>query len=82
MYNALRKDGDTDYSLIENSCWITVGNVSVYVKKDEEGVTVETYGAGCESTQPLTISHVFWEEADEAQRECGREAARNNKSEG
>ena len=43
---ALRQtEESTDYELNEDfkSCWITVNNISVYVRRTDEGVAVDLY---------------------------------------
>lgn len=47
---ALEHNGDSDYTLPPDSdhAWITVNNISVYVKRTEIGVEVSLCAAGCE----------------------------------
>lgn len=32
-----------EYTLLEPSCWITVGKISVFIRQDESGVHVRLY---------------------------------------
>ncbi len=40
-----KNEGGTDYVLDENatSCWITVGNISVYIVRSDMGVAVDLF---------------------------------------
>lgn len=57
---ALIEDEQTDYTLRESatSCWITVGKISVYIRRDQrdlrEGVIVELHERGNEAVDPLS----------------------------
>ena len=57
--SALIEDEQTDYTLRESatSCWITVGKISVYIRRDQknlrEGVIVELHEQGNEAVDPL-----------------------------
>jgi hypothetical protein len=48
-------EGDTDYELNEDfkSCWITVNNISVYIRRTDEGVAVELFPVHNEDKPPL-----------------------------
>jgi hypothetical protein len=54
-----------DYLLEEGSCWITVGNLSVYVKKDDEGVSVDIYPLRDENSDLIAGTYALFSEAGE-----------------
>ena len=65
---------DNDYTLNKsfNSCWIIVGDISVYIKRDKQikGVTVELYPLWMEmSDPPLDIAFCDFETAKNKRRE-------------
>jgi len=69
MYEALRKelyDSENDYVLNEESrtVWITVDNISVYIKRMPDGVQVELFPRGDEDTNAITGCYApfDWEE--------------------
>jgi hypothetical protein len=49
-HGALVQDGDNDYTLAgsHSSVWLTVGDVSIYVRRFEDSVTVELLPHGDE----------------------------------
>jgi hypothetical protein len=53
-----KRDLGVDYELRkgENYVWITVGNLSVRVKRENEGVSVDVYGKGKETDDPLATA--------------------------
>ena len=56
---------DTDYVLSEEhtSCWITVGNISVYVRRCDEGVSVDLFPLGVEADNSLAGTSATFAEA-------------------
>lgn len=60
-----------DYELAEGSCWIRVGNLSVYVKKEEEGVAVDIFPLNDENSDYIAGTHCLYADAerDEAEDE-------------
>ena len=65
---ALRQtEEDTDYELNEDykSCWITVNNISVYVLRTSDGVSVFLHPHGKETTPPIASTHATFSEAKE-----------------
>src|SRR2546430_1531955 len=48
---SLRTETDGDYVLEEESCWIQVGNLSVQIKKDDEGVGINVYPLNNENSE-------------------------------
>ena len=63
--SSLRAEADSDYRLDENakSCWITVNDVSVWVRRTEEGVEVQLFPAHREMQPPLDMAFVSHEDA-------------------
>jgi hypothetical protein len=57
---ALDIESESEYVLVEDNCWIRVGNLSVYVKKTDEGVVVDIYPLGWESEDPALASTYAW----------------------
>ena len=59
--NALRQDNDTDYTLNENHycVWITVENISVCVKRTDEGVVVDLYPKEGEHDETIATTYAF-----------------------
>ena len=65
---ALRQtEGDTEYELKDdyNSCWVTVGNISVYVRRTTDGVSVELLPHYKEDKPPIAFTHATFAEASE-----------------
>lgn len=62
---ALEAESSYDYVLRkkEASVWITVDNVSVYVRRNDEGVSVDLYPKGEEMNDSLAGTFVTYEEA-------------------
>lgn len=57
MTGALKRDQtgiDNDYTLRDDhpSVWITVGTISVYVRRTDEGVVVKLFPKGDEAEDP------------------------------
>ena len=54
-----------DYTLrqTEKSVWISVNNLSVYIKREDEGVVVDIYLKGCEDEQPIASTYGFFHDA-------------------
>ena len=65
---SLRHDEENDYTLFDDeiSCWITVDNISVYVRRTDEGVVVDLFPKGLEMESQLTSTYAFFSEAQEA----------------
>lgn len=63
---SIEVDGETDLILHAGSIWITVGNISVYVKKTDEGVVVDMYPKGHEASDGLLLGAIWvtFEEAE------------------
>lgn len=56
-----------DYILHEGSCWIQVGNLSVYVKEEAEGVAVDIYPLNDENSDSLAATYAFFADAEMAE---------------
>jgi len=65
---ALRQtEVSTDYELNEDykSCWITVNNISVYVLRTSDGVSVDLLPHGKEDKPPIASTYATFSEAKE-----------------
>lgn len=64
---ALEPSG-SDYVLREGvgSCWVEVDNISVYIIRTPQGVTVELLPKGVEADQSLADCSATFDDADEA----------------
>ena len=60
-------EGDTDYELNDNysSCWVTVGNISVYVLRTSNGVSVDLLPHGKEDKPPIASTYATFADASE-----------------
>ena len=60
-------EGDTDYELNEDfkSCWITVNNISVYVSREDDGVSVDLLPLGKEDKLPIASTYATFADASE-----------------
>jgi len=63
-YNVLIRQNESDYYLKdnENSVWITVGDISVYVVRTDEGVVVDLYPLDNENAESLASTYAFFSE--------------------
>lgn len=71
---ALVAEGSTDFKMVgprQSSVYITVENISVYVKRDDEGVSVDLFPLGREMEESLAGT---WATYDEAKSEEGEDA--------
>jgi len=80
---ALAQDDSGDYTLKagEGSAWITVGNISVYIKRTDEGVVVDLFPRFYEDIDSLASCWAHDAEAVNAQ-EQGREKRRRAEKDG
>lgn len=55
-----------DYQMPKDrqSVWITVGNIAVYIKQDDEGVAVDLFSANDETSDCLTSCWATYAEAE------------------
>lgn len=58
------------YALEEGSCWITVGNLSVYVKREEEGIKIDVYPLNDEMGSAISSTSAFFEDAETEEGEA------------
>lgn len=68
--NNITIDGETDITLLSDSLWVTVGNVSVHVIKTDEGVVVDLYPLGHETDEVLASTYINFSEADMGEEEA------------
>lgn len=66
MNGVLRQKDETDYILEDDatSCWITINNISVYIRRTDEGVAVDLYPLHQELYDSIVGT---WATFDEAQ---------------
>jgi hypothetical protein len=80
--SVLKQNGDHEFTLKEghDTVWITVNNISVYIRKtpspakgeDHDGIMVKIYPKKCEDRHYLSsIGATFDEAADVQCRKCG-----------
>jgi len=55
----------SDFVLDGASAWITVDSLSVYIKREAEGVVVDVFPAGAEGTGSLASTYAYFDEAEE-----------------
>lgn len=62
----LRHDGCNDYTMlaVENSAWITINNISVYLRRTDEGVAVALYPRGRELDDEIVGTWALFSEAE------------------
>jgi len=60
-------EGDIDYELNQEyqSCWITVNNISVYVLRTSDGVSVDLLPLGKEDKPPIASTYATFADASE-----------------
>ena len=60
-------EGDTDYELNEDfkSCWITVNNISVYILRTGDDVSVDLLPLGKEDKPPIASTYATFADASE-----------------
>lgn len=71
----IRGECDTDFDLSENytSCWVAVDDVSVYIRRGDDGVHVDMYANHCEEQEPLDTAYAAFGEAKDIQDHLKRE---------
>ena len=74
--DVLIRDLDTDYTLREehNFVWVTVGKLSIYIKRNDEGVSVDIYPVGGETEESLASTYAYFSEAIDGNEEEKTEA--------
>jgi len=53
-----------EFELKEGSAWVTVGNISVYIRKNQSGVAVDLYSAADEMGESLAGTWLTYAEAE------------------
>jgi hypothetical protein len=61
----IKLDPDQDYVLESGAVWITVGSISVHVKKGDDGVGVTLYPLHREDDESLTETWATYAEAED-----------------
>lgn len=66
MNGNLKQDSFTDYTLKDcaDSVWITIHNISVYLRRTDEGVAVSLYPVGREMDDEIVGTWALFAEAD------------------
>lgn len=67
MDGVLEQEAESDYLLKHDAdnVWITVNNISVYVRRTDEGVVVDLYPLHNEAADPaLASTYAFFSEAE------------------
>ncbi len=70
----LRADACDEYTLVaskQSSVWVTVENISVYIKKDDEGVAVDLFPTGQEDGESLAGTWALYQDALPVCGRCG-----------
>lgn len=65
---ALKPVSSDEYELTRprgRSVWIGVENLSVYIKRDDEGVAVDLYARGAEDRDSLAATYALYAEAED-----------------
>lgn len=73
---ALTAEGSTDFKMVtpkQSSVYVTVENISVYIKKDDEGVSVDLFPLGQEMAESLGSTYAFYAEARQPCTSCDSE---------
>ncbi len=54
-----------DFTLLDDqvSAWVTIGNISVYLKRCDEGVSVDLFPSGGEGEGSIASTYALFEEA-------------------
>jgi hypothetical protein len=58
------EENGTDFILTGDNCYITVNNLTVYVKKDEEGVAVDVWPVHQEDGDPIASAWALYSEGE------------------
>jgi len=53
-----------EFELKEGSAWVTVGNISVFIRKNESGVAVDLFPLGDEMAESLAGTWLTYAEAE------------------
>ena len=60
----LEANSECDYTLTGDSVWITVGNISVNVRRTDEGVVVDLYPLHQEMDESVASTYAFFSECE------------------
>lgn len=63
MATKLEEATDYEMPVALNSVWITVNNVSVYIKRESHGVAVDLYPLNDENSAMLSGCYITFEDA-------------------
>ena len=71
----VRGECDTDFDLSKNytSCWVAVDDVSIYIRRGEDGVHVDMYANHCEEEEPIDTAYAAFDTAKNIQEHLNRE---------
>jgi len=69
--DVLIRESESDYYLKDNatSVWITVGDISVYVMRTDEGVVVDLYPLDNENDESLASTYAFFSEVTDEEED-------------
>lgn len=65
IHDALTHEEGCDYILNEDNCWIAVENLSVQLRKQDEGLSIYVYPLHREYEDSITETWVLWTEGAE-----------------
>lgn len=71
---ALVAEGSTDFKMVsprQSSVYVTVENISVYIKRDDEGVSVDLFPLGREMEESMAGTWATYDEARQSCDKCG-----------
>lgn len=65
-FSALEQTDETDYRLVEeaSSCWVQIDRLSVYIRRNDEGVSVDIYPAGSGADEAIASACAFFSDVD------------------
>ena len=87
----LQYKGETDYELIQpkatkfsipQQCWVSVRGFAVYINPSDEGVSVEIYKNGDETSEPLASTCAMNSDLEESDEENEGEAGSSDRLQG
>lgn len=76
MTQTLKLDPDNFYELDsepQDTLWVQVGTISVYIKHEDEGVVVDLFAAGAEDRESFGSTYMFFQEATDLLEELEEE---------
>jgi hypothetical protein len=63
--STLKHEGGNEYVLKDDSCWITVHNLSIYIRPTDEGVAVDIFPLGKEAEESVAGTWALYSEGEE-----------------